>query len=73
MKLPNYEQAVIPKAKITDYLLSLSHQMGTVRLYSSLVSALQSKLGKFWPKLCAAMQPVMRLLKLNLLLSGHDM
>lgn len=28
MKLPNYEKAVIPKAKITDYLLSLGHRDG---------------------------------------------
>lgn len=28
MKLPNYEKAVVPKAKITDYLLSLSHRDG---------------------------------------------
>jgi hypothetical protein len=28
MKLPNHEQGVIPKAKITDYLLSLSHPDG---------------------------------------------
>ncbi len=28
MKLPNHEKAVVPKAKITDYLLSLSHRDG---------------------------------------------
>lgn len=28
MKLPNYEKAIVPQAKITDYLLSLSHQDG---------------------------------------------
>lgn len=28
MKLPNYEQASIPKAKITDYLLSVTHRDG---------------------------------------------
>ncbi len=28
MKLPNYEKAVVPKAKITDYLLSLTHRDG---------------------------------------------
>jgi hypothetical protein len=28
MKLPNYEKAVVPKAKITDYLLSLIHRDG---------------------------------------------
>ena len=28
MKLPKYEKVVIPKAKITDYLLSLNHRDG---------------------------------------------
>ncbi len=28
MKLPNFEKAVVPKAKITDYLLSLHHRDG---------------------------------------------
>ncbi len=28
MKLPNYEQAIVPQAKITEYLLSLSHEDG---------------------------------------------
>jgi hypothetical protein len=28
MKLPNYEKATVPKAKITDYLLSLTHRDG---------------------------------------------
>ncbi len=28
MKIPNYENAIIPKGKITDYLLSLSHRDG---------------------------------------------
>ncbi len=28
MKLPNYEHAVVPKAKITEYLLSSTHREG---------------------------------------------
>jgi hypothetical protein len=28
VKLPNYDQATIPKAKITDYLLSTTHRDG---------------------------------------------
>ena len=28
MKLPNVEAAVVPQAKITDYLLSLTHESG---------------------------------------------
>jgi len=28
MKLTNYEKAVVPKAKLTDYLLSLTHRDG---------------------------------------------
>jgi hypothetical protein len=28
MKLPNYEQAVVPQAKIVEYLLSLNHEDG---------------------------------------------
>ena len=28
MKLPNYEKGVIPRTKITDYLLSLRHRDG---------------------------------------------
>jgi len=28
MKLPNYEQALVPQAKITAYLLSLNHEDG---------------------------------------------
>jgi hypothetical protein len=28
MKLPNYERAVVPQAKITDYLLSFAHRDG---------------------------------------------
>ena len=28
MKLPNHEQAVVPRAKIVDYLLSDSHRDG---------------------------------------------
>ncbi|MBI1928016.1 hypothetical protein HYR99_27710 [Candidatus Poribacteria bacterium] len=28
MKLPNYEHAVVPKAKITEYLLSPTHRDG---------------------------------------------
>jgi hypothetical protein len=28
MKLPSFEQATIPQAKITEYLLSLSHEDG---------------------------------------------
>jgi|SaaInl8_200m_RNA_FD_contig_21_1818565_length_538_multi_4_in_0_out_0_1 hypothetical protein len=31
MKLPNYEKAIIPKAKITDYLLSLNHPDGCTK------------------------------------------
>lgn len=29
MKLPNYERAVIPQKKITEYLLSLTHRDGS--------------------------------------------
>lgn len=28
MKLPNYEQAIVPQEKITEYLLSLTHPDG---------------------------------------------
>jgi len=28
LKLPNYESAIVPKAKIVDYLLSLTHPAG---------------------------------------------
>ncbi len=28
MKLPNYEQAIVPRKKITEYLLSLTHPEG---------------------------------------------
>lgn len=28
MKLPNYEQAIVPEAKITEYLLSSTHPRG---------------------------------------------
>ncbi len=28
MKLPNYEQAIVPRRKITDYLLSPAHRDG---------------------------------------------
>ena len=28
MKLPNHDQALIPRAKILDYLLSAAHQVG---------------------------------------------
>jgi len=28
MKLPNYDKAFVPQAKITEYLLSLSHEDG---------------------------------------------
>ena len=28
MKLPNHQSAIVPKAKITDYLLSLDHRDG---------------------------------------------
>jgi hypothetical protein len=31
MKLPNYEKALVPKAKITDYLLSLTHRDGCTK------------------------------------------
>jgi hypothetical protein len=37
VKLPNHEQAIIPRAKITDYLLSLSHPdgRGKARFFAS--------------------------------------
>jgi hypothetical protein len=31
MKIPNYEKAIIPKPKITDYLLSFSHRDGCTK------------------------------------------
>ena len=44
MKLPNYEQEIIPRTTITDYVLSLSHPDGRskARFFSSFGFSIES-------------------------------
>ena len=53
MKLPNGDQAIIPKSKITDYLLPESHQQGRYK------AAFFNRFGfepEFWKRLALALK-----------------
>lgn len=53
MKLPNYEAATVPQAKITEYLLSLTHEDGRskAKFFMSFGFAIDD-----WDRLAEALQ-----------------
>jgi len=55
MKLPNRERAILPREKISDYLLSTTHPDGRHKRLSSCALASIVIHGKLLARLCASM------------------
>ena len=72
MKLPNFQLARVPAAKITEYLLSEVHRDGKHKARFSIALVFRRISGRRWKHRCSSTHPTMKSSKLSRLPLAPD-